>query len=128
MNQAAPTTNFSPVSQRMLVSDAVQKAYSFFTVSIEPKKMKPTISDSGATCNCISNDVALELIEAGVTDRMHALDKPISIQFGVKSAKTPVIGIISSGLIDDIYVVNNELPVMLISNTSLVDKGHLCAG
>jgi hypothetical protein len=37
---------------------------------------------------CISNDVALELIEAGVTDRMHALDKPISIQFGVKSAKT----------------------------------------
>jgi hypothetical protein len=85
--------------------------------------------DSGATCNCISNDVALELIEAGVTDRMHALDKPISIQFGVKSAKTPVIGIIKgSGLIDDIYVVNNELPVMLISNTSLVDKGHLCAG
>jgi hypothetical protein len=70
----------------------------------------------------------LELIEAGVTDRMHALDKPISIQFGVKS-EDPVIGIIKgSGLIDDIYVVNNELPVMLISNTSLVDKGHLCAG
>jgi hypothetical protein len=36
-----------------------------------------------------------------------------------------VIGIIRGGLIDDIYVVNNELPVMLISNTSLVDKGHL---
>jgi hypothetical protein len=34
----------------------------------------------------------------------------------VKSAKTPVIGI-KGGLIDDIYVVNNELPVMLISNT-----------
>jgi hypothetical protein len=86
-----------------------------------------TISDSGATCNCISNDVALELIEAGVTDRMHALDKPISIQFGVKSAKTPVEIIKGSGLIDDIYVVNNELPVMLISNTSLVDKGSsLC--
>jgi hypothetical protein len=32
-----------------------------------------------------------------------------------------VIGIIRGGLIDDIYVVNNELPVMLISNTSLVE-------
>jgi hypothetical protein len=71
---------------------------------------------------CTSNDVALELIEAGVTDRMHALDKPISIQFS-QEREDSVIGIIKgSGLIDDIYVVNNELPVMLISNTSLVEK------
>jgi hypothetical protein len=84
--------------------------------------------DSGATCNCISNDVALELIEAG--DRQDACVRQAYFHtvWG-QECEDPVIGIIKgSGLIDDIYVVNNELPVMLISNTSLVDKGHLCAG
>jgi hypothetical protein len=70
----------------------------------------------------------LELIEAG--DRQDACVRQAYFHtvWG-QECEDPVIGIIKgSGLIDDIYVVNNELPVMLISNTSLVDKGHLCAG
>jgi hypothetical protein len=47
---------------------------------------------------------------------MHALDKPISIQFGVKSAKT--LWNYGAAVSSMTYVVNNER-VMLISNTSL---------
>jgi hypothetical protein len=69
----------------MLVSDAVQKAYSFFTVSMSTNQKMNGLLFLIVELHAIALAMmALELIEAGVTDRMHALDKPISIQFGVK--------------------------------------------
>jgi hypothetical protein len=84
----------------------------------------PTIADRGTSCHIISLQVALQLIKERIVGEMQVPAEPISIEFGIKSARTPVIGIIrGAGLIDEVYVVDNELPIMLISDTTIVDKG-----
>ena len=86
----------------------------------------PTISDSGTSAEVISKGVAERLVQERVVDQIHPLEESVTIQFGMEGALAPVVGyILGQGLLDRLYVVDNEVPLTLISAISMTEKGGL---
>jgi hypothetical protein len=84
----------------------------------------PTISDRGTAVDIITRVIALMLIKEGVLDKMYEPYKPTWIQFGITSARSRVVGIVRGrGLIGDIYVIDGDLPQVLISDITFTSKG-----
>jgi len=84
----------------------------------------PTIADRGTSADIVSMDVARRLLQEGVVKEIQSPTSRIFIQFGIKSATIPVVGIIyGRGLLGRIYVVDSVLSTMLISDITFTQKG-----
>ena len=84
----------------------------------------PTIADRGTSADIVSLDMAQQLVTEGVVDQIHEPLISVAIQFGIKTATVPVIGIIyGKGLLGNVYVVENGLATALISDITFTEKG-----
>ena len=84
----------------------------------------PTIADRGTSADIVSLDMAQQLVTEGVVDQIHEPLISVAIQFGIKTATGPVIGIIyGKGLLGNVYVVENGLATALISDITFTEKG-----
>ena len=84
----------------------------------------PTIADRETSADIVSLIVAQRLVREGVVDGIHTPALKIAIQFGVKSATVPVVGVIyGQGLLESVYVVDDMLSTVLISDITFTEKG-----
>ena len=89
------------------------------------QKDMPTISDSGTAAEIVSLVVAERLVKEGVVDQIHPMEG-VTIQFGMEGATAPVVGyVMGQGLLGKLYVVDNKVPLVLISAISFTEKGGL---
>jgi hypothetical protein len=83
-----------------------------------------TIADRGTSVDLVSRSVAEQMVREGVVGRIEPMSKPMMIQFGVDSAKAPAVGkICGAGLLTELFVMEETLPIMLISDITFTEKG-----
>ena len=84
----------------------------------------PTIADRGTSADIVSLEVAQQLELEGVIEGIYEPSANIAIQFGIESATVPVMGVIyGRGLLGTVYVVNDSLATVLISDITFTEKG-----
>ena len=85
-----------------------------------------TIADRGCSADLIGKEAAELLVQEGVVDAIHLLQTPVVIQFGVEEAKVTAKRYIrGQGLIGDLYVVEEGLAQVLISDITFTSKGWM---
>ena len=85
-----------------------------------------TIADRGCTAELVGRAVAETLVQEGLVDGIHVLPQPVLIQFGVDEARAQATHVIrGKGLIEELYVVEDGLPLVLISDITFTDKGMI---
>ena len=63
-------------------------------------------------------------VQEGLVDEIHPMEVEVWIQFGIESARVKVVGMIhGQGLLGELYVLENDLPLVLISDISFTEKG-----
>ena len=83
-----------------------------------------TIADRGTAAEIVSRGVAEMLVRERLVDRIHPLAEEVWIQFGVETARVPAVGVIyGQGPLGELFVVENGLPLVLISDISFTEKG-----
>lgn len=105
------------------VKDTVQQDFKPVTIIYKTEDM-PTIADRGTSVDIVSFSVAQQLVQEGIVEAILAPREATTIQFGTTSARSAVVGrIMGKGLIGEVLVVDNDLPIMLFSDITLTEKG-----
>ena len=85
-----------------------------------------TIADRGCSAELVSREVAEALVQERLVDGIHKLETSVLIQFGVEEERVESWYCIRGrGLIDVLYVVEEGLSLVLISDITFTSKGMI---